>query len=72
VKHEIIEDGALGKKVKESGFKMKMVRGDDWQGGRELHTVEETEDESVVDAMCIYSDIHLSTLICFVQSHLLL
>jgi hypothetical protein len=28
VKHEIIEDGALGKKVKESGFKMKMVRGD--------------------------------------------
>lgn len=28
VKHEIIEDGALGKKVKESGFRMKMVRGD--------------------------------------------
>ena len=28
VKHEIIEDGALGKKVKESGYKMKMVRGD--------------------------------------------
>lgn len=28
VKHEIIEDGALGKKVKESGFKMRMVRGD--------------------------------------------
>jgi hypothetical protein len=28
VKHEIIEDGALGKKVKERGFKMKMVRGD--------------------------------------------
>ena len=28
VKQEIIEDGALGKKVKESGFKMKMVRGD--------------------------------------------
>ena len=28
VKHEIIEDGALGKKVKEGGFKMKMVRGD--------------------------------------------
>lgn len=28
VKHEIIEDGALGKKVKESGFKMKMVRGE--------------------------------------------
>ena len=27
VKHEIIEDGALGKKVKEGGFKMKMVRG---------------------------------------------
>ena len=26
VKHEIIEDGALGKKVKESGHKMKMVR----------------------------------------------
>jgi cellulose synthase/poly-beta-1,6-N-acetylglucosamine synthase-like glycosyltransferase len=28
VKHEIIEDGALGKKVKESGYKMKMVRGE--------------------------------------------
>ena len=28
VKHEIIEDGALGKKVKESGYKMKMTRGD--------------------------------------------
>ncbi|MEK6834361.1 MAG: glycosyltransferase, partial [Thermoproteota archaeon] len=26
VKGEIVEDGALGKKVKESGFKMKMVR----------------------------------------------
>ncbi|CDI05354.1 glycosyltransferase [Candidatus Nitrosotenuis uzonensis] len=28
VKSEIIEDGALGKKVKESGFKLRMVRGD--------------------------------------------
>ena len=28
VKHEIIEDGALGKKVKESGHKMKMVGGE--------------------------------------------
>ncbi len=28
VKNEIIEDGALGKKVKNSGYKMKMVRGD--------------------------------------------
>ncbi|MFQ5475522.1 MAG: glycosyltransferase [Nitrosopumilus sp.] len=28
VKREIIEDGALGKKVKESGHKMKMVRGE--------------------------------------------
>lgn len=28
VKHEIIEDGALGKKVKESGHSMKMTRGD--------------------------------------------
>ena len=28
VKHEIIEDGALGKKVKESGHKIKMTRGD--------------------------------------------
>ena len=28
VKHEIIEDGALGKKVKESGYKMRIVRGD--------------------------------------------
>lgn len=28
VKHEIIEDGALGKKVKELGYKLKMVRGE--------------------------------------------
>ena len=28
VKGELVEDGALGKKVKESGFKMKMVRGE--------------------------------------------
>lgn len=28
VRHEIIEDGALGKKVKEAGHKMKMVRGE--------------------------------------------
>jgi glycosyltransferase involved in cell wall biosynthesis len=28
VKQEIIEDGALGKKVKDSGYKLKMVRGD--------------------------------------------
>lgn len=28
VRHEIIEDGALGKKVKESGHKIKIVRGD--------------------------------------------
>ena len=28
VKHEIVEDGALGKKVKESGHKMRIVRGD--------------------------------------------
>ena len=28
VKQEIIEDGALGKKVKESGYKLKMVRGE--------------------------------------------
>lgn len=28
VKHEIIEDGALGKKVKEQGHKMKLVRGE--------------------------------------------
>jgi chlorobactene glucosyltransferase len=28
VKHEIIEDGALGQIVKESGYKMKMVRGE--------------------------------------------
>ncbi len=28
VRHEIIEDGALGKKVKESGFKLRMVRGE--------------------------------------------
>ena len=28
VKQEIVEDGALGKKVKESGYKIRMVRGD--------------------------------------------
>lgn len=28
VKAELVEDGALGKKVKESGFKLKMVRGE--------------------------------------------
>jgi len=28
VKHEIIEDGALGKKVKEGGFNLRMVRGE--------------------------------------------
>ncbi len=28
VKGELVEDGALGKKVKESGFKLKMVRGE--------------------------------------------
>jgi len=28
VRHEVIEDGALGRKVKESGHKMRMVRGD--------------------------------------------
>lgn len=28
VKSEVVEDGALGKKVKESGFRMKMVRGE--------------------------------------------
>ena len=30
VKHEIIEDGALGKKVKEGNFKMKMLRGESY------------------------------------------
>lgn len=30
VKHEIIEDGALGKKVKEGNFKMRMVRGESY------------------------------------------
>jgi chlorobactene glucosyltransferase len=30
VKHEIIEDGALGKKVKKANFKMKMVRGESY------------------------------------------
>ncbi len=42
VKHEIIEDGALGKKVKEGGLKMKMVRGDhliDAVWARDLHTL---------------------------------
>ncbi|PJC50095.1 MAG: glycosyl transferase [Nitrosopumilales archaeon CG_4_9_14_0_2_um_filter_34_16] len=28
VKHEIIEDGALGRKVKEAGYKIRMVRGE--------------------------------------------
>ena len=30
VKHEIIEDGALGKKVKEENFRIKMVRGESY------------------------------------------
>jgi glycosyltransferase involved in cell wall biosynthesis len=30
VKHEIIEDGALGKRVKEENFKMKMFRGENY------------------------------------------
>jgi glycosyltransferase involved in cell wall biosynthesis len=30
VKHEIIEDGALGKRVKEENFKMKMLRGENY------------------------------------------
>ena len=30
VKHEIIEDGALGKKVKEENFKIKMLRGESY------------------------------------------
>lgn len=30
VKHEIIEDGALGKKVKEENFKIKMLRGENY------------------------------------------
>ena len=42
VKTELVEDGALGKKVKESGFKLKMVRGEHlieavW--ARDLHTL---------------------------------
>ncbi len=42
VKTELIEDGALGKKVKELGFKLKMVRGEHlleavW--ARDLHTL---------------------------------
>ena len=42
VKSELVEDGALGKKVKESGFKLKMVRGEHlleaiW--ARDLHTL---------------------------------
>lgn len=29
VRHELVEDGALGSKVKQAGFKMKMVRGEE-------------------------------------------
>jgi glycosyltransferase involved in cell wall biosynthesis len=42
VRQEIIEDGALGKKVKESGYKMRMVRGDhllDAVWARDWHTL---------------------------------
>ena len=42
VKEELIEDGALGKLVKESGFKMKMVRGEhliDAVWARDKHTL---------------------------------
>ena len=42
VKGELVEDGALGKKVKESGFKMRMVRGEhlvDAVWARDMHTL---------------------------------
>jgi len=42
VKGELVEDGALGRKVKESGFKMRMVRGEhlvDAVWARDVHTL---------------------------------
>ena len=42
VKGELVEDGALGRKVKESGFKMRMVRGEhlvDAVWARDIHTL---------------------------------
>jgi len=42
VKGELVEDGALGKKVKESDFKMRMVRGEhllDAVWARDIHTL---------------------------------
>ena len=42
VKGELVEDGALGRKVKESGFKMRMVRGEhlvDAVWARDMHTL---------------------------------
>jgi len=42
VKGELVEDGALGKKVKESNFKMRMVRGEhlvDAVWARDMHTL---------------------------------
>ena len=42
VRQELIEDGALGRKVKESGFKMRMVRGEhliDAVWARDKHTL---------------------------------
>ena len=42
VKGELVEDGALGKKVKESDFKMRMVRGEhlvDAVWARDMHTL---------------------------------
>nr|AIF21860.1 glycosyl transferase family protein [uncultured marine thaumarchaeote SAT1000_06_B02] len=42
MKGELVEDGALGKKVKESNFKMRMVRGEhlvDAVWARDMHTL---------------------------------
>ena len=48
VKGELVEDGALGRKVKESGFKMRMVRGGTscgcCMGKRHAHLMECAEE----------------------------
>jgi glycosyltransferase involved in cell wall biosynthesis len=66
VKHELVEDGALGRKVKEENFKMKMVRGEKyvdalwardfktlWHGLRRLMISVYSQDKTSASLMTI-------------------
>lgn len=46
VRHEIIEDGALGKKVKEANYKMKMIRGENF-----VNAVWARNSQELIDAI---------------------